>query len=316
MRSGWTLHTDQFQITQQRSLNIDYGLKIASTDYSHKFAEATRKVKTVKTLEQINRIERFMSNINKYLLPDPDKKGSREYRVFDFSVEPVNMGVSYAYQRMLTVDDATHFIGLYAAPFLSMKMKIDLIQLLAAYCKVERIAAKCREYIAKGGNAIECYLQLTTAVHLAIGAAYKQQDWTFSAGKENKLGFTLEGVVSVAFKTEVLFVEVALKASATLKTEAGFKLDQHDEGIDLVGYHDGVVAEVALVADFKDSGGRKSSNSSNNKYSYKSKTVLGAPLKESESPMRVNLLGKERVLPKPKVVAAEPWAMGYNPKSK
>ncbi|GAB7211997.1 hypothetical protein [Dickeya oryzae] len=226
------------------------------------------------------------------------------------------MGVSYAYQRMLTVDDATHFIGLYAAPFLSMKMKIDLIQLLAAYCKVERIAAKCREYIAKGGNAIECYLQLTTAVHLAIGAAYKQQDWTFSAGKENKLGFTLEGVVSVAFKTEVLFVEVALKASATLKTEAGFKLDQHDDGIDLVGYHDGVVAEVALVADFKDSGGRKSSNSSNNKYSYKSKTVLGAPLKESESPMRVNLLGKERVLPKPKIVAAEPWAMGYNPKSK
>ncbi|AJC66925.1 hypothetical protein [Dickeya zeae] len=316
LRSGWTLHTDQFQITQQRSLNIDYGLKIASTDYSHKFAEATRKVKTVKTLEQINRIERFMSNINKYLLPDPDKKGSREYRVFDFSVEPVNMGVSYAYQRMLTVDDATHFIGLYAAPFLSMKMKIDLIQLLAAYCKVERIAAKCREYIAKGGNAIECYLQLTTAVHLAIGAAYKQQDWTFSAGKENKLGFTLEGVVSVAFKTEVLFVEVALKASATLKTEAGFKLDQHDDGIDLVGYHDGVVAEVALVADFKDSGGRKSSNSSNNKYSYKSKTVLGAPLKESESPMRVNLLGKERVLPKPKIVAAEPWAMGYNPKSK
>ncbi|GAB7196975.1 hypothetical protein OS11_32500 [Dickeya oryzae] len=60
----------------------------------------------------------------------------------------------------------------------------------------------------------------------------------------------------------------------------------------------------------------KSSNSSNNKYSYKSKTVLGAPLKESESPMRVNLLGKERVLPKPKIVAAEPWAMGYNPKSK
>ncbi|WP_245929684.1 hypothetical protein [Brenneria roseae] len=181
-------------------MNIDYGLKIGGTDYSAKFAEATHKIRTVKILEQISKVERFVTNINKYLLPDPEKKGTREYRVFDYSVEPMNMGVSYAYQRMISVDDATHFIGFYAAPFLSMKMKIDLIQLLAAYCKIEKIAAKCREYLAKGGDAIECYLQLTTAVHLAIGAAYKQEDWTFSAGKENKLGFTLEGVVSMAFK--------------------------------------------------------------------------------------------------------------------
>ncbi|MEE3652494.1 MULTISPECIES: hypothetical protein [unclassified Brenneria] len=305
LRNGWTFQTDRFQITQEQALNIEYGLKICDTEYSSQFAEVTRKVRTVKTLEQIGNVERFVANINKYLLPDPDKKGStRQYRVFDYSVEPINMGISYAYQCLDGVDETTHFMGLYAAPFLSMKMKIDLIQLLAAYCKIERIAAKCREYIAKGGDSIECYIQLTTALHLSIGAAYKQEVWTFSAGEDNKLGFTLEGVVSVAFKTEVLFVEVSLEASGSMKTKAGFKLDQHDDGIDLVGYHDGIVADVAVVADAqweKKKGGAKDLN---HQYQYQSTTELAAPLKSDKSAMRINLFGKERVITKPKMIPA------------
>lgn len=312
LRSGWTLKADQFEIGHKNTVSIEYGLKVYGIDLSKKFLDSTRKVRTVKTLDQINKVEKFFSNINKYLLPDPDNKGAREYRVFDFNVEPINMAASYAFQRLNSVDDATHFMGLYAAPFLSAKMKIDLIQLIAAYCKVERIAAKCREYIAQRGNEVDCYIQLTTGLHLAIGAAYKQDMWSFSAGKENKLALMLEGVVSVAFKTKVLFVEAALKASASLKTEAGFKLDQHDDGIDLVGYHDGIVADVALAADIKRNRGRDSGNTEQDKYSYKTKVVLGAPLKESESAMRVSLFGNMRKIPKPVLVPSKPWAMGYN----
>ncbi|MCL2894257.1 hypothetical protein [Brenneria tiliae] len=140
---------------------------------------------------------------------------------------------------------------------------------------------------------------------MAIGAAYKQEDWTFSAGKENKLGFTLEGVVSVAFKKEVLFVEAVLNGVGIIKTEAGFKLDQHNEGIDLVGYHNGITAEVEFFADLKSIPDRGAKNTSSGKYTYKNRTVLGAPLKESESPMRINLFGKERNLTKPKTIPAE-----------
>ncbi|XYQ53897.1 hypothetical protein ACS91J_19165 [Pectobacterium carotovorum] len=317
LRSGWTLQTDQFQITQEQKLNIEYGLKIGGTEYSAKFAEVTRnKVKTVKTLEQIGKVERFLSNINKYLLPDPEKKGTREYRLFDFSVEPINLGVSYAYQCKDRVDDATHFMGLYAAPFLSMSMKIDLIQLLAAYCKVERIAAKCREYIAKGGSSFECYIKLTAELHFSVGAAYKQAQWTFTPEDDNnKLAFVLEGVVSQSFETKVLFVEVALKAKGSLKTEAGMKLDPHKDGIDLVGYHDGIKAEVALVGDIKVRSKRNDqSDISSEEYQYKSTTELAGPLDADKSAMRVNLFGKERVIIKPKVIPSQPWAMGSNPK--
>lgn len=196
-----------------------------------------------------------------------------------------------------------------------MSMKIDLIQLLAAYCKVERIAAKCREYIAKGGSFLECYIKLTAELHFSVGAAYKQAQWTFTPEDDNnKLAFLLEGVVSTAFETKVLFVEIALKAEGRLKTETGMKLDPHDKGIDLVGYHDGIKAEVALLADVKEDGSRKDKNSSNRSYSYKSTTELAGPLDADKSAMRVNLFGKERVIEKPKVIPAQPWAMGSNPR--
>ncbi|HAT1682919.1 TPA: hypothetical protein I8Y21_003629 [Klebsiella oxytoca] len=296
LRSGWTLHTDQFQITRSISLNIDYGLKVCGTDMSFNFAEATRKIKTVRTFEQIGKVEKFISNINNHLLPDPDSSKDRKYKVLSMTVEPIRMGVSYAFQRTSTYDDTTHFMGLYASPFLCLKMKVDLISLIAAYCKIKTIADKCRKYIDEGGNTLECYLQLSIAIDLSIGSAYKNQSWTFDAGSDNKLSFTLEGVVSVAFETKVLFVEISLDASGKIKTEAGFKLDPHDDGIDLVGYHDGIVAEVALSADFKMDNGLDNTKSLDNKPTYKSKFVIGAPLKASESPVRVNLLGKEKML--------------------
>ncbi|MEH0833444.1 hypothetical protein [Pectobacterium cacticida] len=306
LRAGWTLQTDRFQITQEQKLNIEYGLKIGGTEYSAEFARVTRNnVKTVKTLAQIGKVERFLSNINQYLLPDPDpkKKGARAYRVFDYAVAPITMGVSYAYQRTDSVADATHFMGLYAAPFLSMSMKIDLIQLLATYCKVESIAAKCREYIAKGGSALECYIQLTTALHFSIGAAYKQAQWTFAPEDENnKLALVLEGVVSAAFESRVLFVEIALKAEGKLKTEAGMKLDPHDNGIDLVGYHDGIKAEVALVGDFNR--GDEEGKFSDNQYQYATTTELAGPLDADDSAVRINLFGQERVIAQPDALPA------------
>ena len=310
LRTGWTGKTDQFKLTKTCALEFEYSLDIAGMSMSAKMSEATKKVQTIKKLEQLSKFEQIISNIENHLLPDPNAEGSRKYRSFELSVDPAKLGIAYAFRRTESVDEGTHFSGLYASPFLSMKMKVDLIQLIAAYCKVDKIAAKCREYIEKGGDSLECFIQLTTALHLSIGAAYSKDQWAFDAGDDNKLGFTLEGVVSLAFKAKVLFIEASLSASATLKTEAGFKLDQHDDGIDLVGYHDGIVGEVALLADVKMEGDNEESSY---ELSSTDKVVFAAPLEASESRMRINLCGKQRVLPKRKISVIQPWAMGSNP---
>lgn len=315
LRAGWTLATAQFEIANSIPLNIKYGLKIAGVEMEKKFSESTKKIRKVKSLEHINKIEKFLSNIQNNLLPDPDSKRNRKYNIFEMSIQPINIDLSYAYQRTSSYNDATHFSGFYASPFMSSELKMDLISLIATYCKVDSVAKKCRQYIEDGGDVLECYLQLTTEIHLSVGTAYTKGEWTFDAGSDNKLGFTLEGVVSLAFNTEVLFVEAALKIEGKLKTEAGFKLDQHDDGIDLVGYHDGIRAELALMADFDRSGdidGHEIDDTSN-KFSYQGGWILAAPLKESESSVRVNLFGKQRVIPERQVTPASPWAMGSNP---
>lgn len=315
LRSGWTLETAQFEIAKSTPLNISYGLKIAGVTMETKFSESTRKIKKVKSLEHINKIEQFISNLQNNLLPDPDSTKNRQYNIFEMSVQPINMGLSYAYQRISSFNDATHFTGLYASPFMSLALKIDLISLIATYCKVSSVTKRCREYLEANGNSLECYLQLTTAIHLSIGSAYKNEQWTFNTGAGNKLAFLLEGVVSLAFNTEVLFVEAALKIDSKLKTEAGFKLDQHDDGIDLVGYHDGIRTELALVAESgrNDRVDRDGINNTSIKFSYKGEWILAAPLKAFESSVRVNLFGKPRIIPERKVAAVSPWAMGSNP---
>lgn len=317
LRSGWTLATAQFEIAQSIPLNIKYGLKIAGVPMEASFTESTTKIKKIKSLEHVNKIEQFMSNMQNNLLPDPDSIKNRKYDIFEMRVQPINMELSYAYQRISSFDDATHFTGLYASPFMSLALKIDLISLIATYCKVDAVADKCRAYIESNGNKLECYLQLTTAIHLSIGSAYKNGQWTFSAGAGNKLAFLLEGVVSLAFNTEVLFVEAALKIDGRLKTEAGFKLDQHKDGIDLVGYHDGIRAELALMAEIKRGGKATNGGSSTkSKYSYKGGWILAAPLKISESTVRINLFGKSRFIPKRQLASVSPWAMGSNPRHK
>ncbi|NHB94754.1 hypothetical protein C5469_22610, partial [Photorhabdus cinerea] len=118
-------------------------------------------------------------------------------------------------------------------------------------------------------------------------------------------------------KTRIMIMEVALNAKGAVKTAAGFKFDQHDKGIDLVGYHDGITAEIEVTADTKVD--IKEKTTSQDIVKVKKKWVIADPLKASESPLRINLLGEERPITRPETVpGAEtaPWEMGYNPKPK
>ncbi|WP_339414566.1 hypothetical protein [Photorhabdus cinerea] len=200
-----------------------------------------------------------------------------------------------------------------------MTAKLDLIQMGAAYCKIDQIAAKFRKAIErKNANdknylEIECCLILACNLSFQLGAAYKSKQWTFDAGNKNDLKLSLEGKINAAFKTRIMIMEVALNAKGAVKTAAGFKFDQHDKGIDLVGYHDGITAEIEIEADINADKKKKSIAK------VKKKWVIADPLKASESPLRINLLGEERLITRPETVpGAEttPWEMGYNPKPK
>ncbi|RAX06643.1 hypothetical protein [Photorhabdus bodei] len=323
LRSGWTTHTDPFYLTRQTAINVEYALTVQDMDYSAKFAEVNQVRKTLPNLEAINRVEKLLGYTKEYLAPDPDSKGTRSYQLLELKVDPINIGLAYAYDRTTSMDDRTHFLGFSAAPFMGMTAKLDLIQMGAAYCKIEKVAAKFREALARRNSNdknyldLECCIILTCNLSFQLGAAYKQKQWTFDAGNKNDLKLSLEGKVNVAFKTHIMIVEVAIGVGGAIKTAAGFELDQHDKGIDLAGYHNGIVAEFEVAVDV--GGDKRDKSNSKDIVKVKKQWVVAEPLKASESPLRINLIGEERPVVRPDIVpGAETasWEMGYDPNFK
>lgn len=312
LRGGWTVHTDQFEITASNKIEVSYALNVCGDDFSKEVNFQTRKIRKVKTLEQISKVEKLVSNIQNHLLPDPNSSvGSREAKLLKFEFDPISMSVSYAFERLDGFDSTTHYLGIDAQPFVKLLMRLDIIQMVAAYAKVDKIVAKFRELVKKNAS-IKTYLELQFKSEFALGAAYKHKEWSFDFGEKNRFSATLLGVIGADINTKGVIFDVSLKAEGSARTAIGLSLDQHDDGLDLVGYHDGIVADIMLYAQWGTSTKRGSNPTTIMKYDNREKVVLAAPLNINESAVRVNIFGKERRLQKRTVTPAKPWAMGYN----
>ncbi len=231
-------------------------------------------------------------------------------------IAPVNLEVSYAYQHTDAKDGPCHFLGLSGEPFLSGTFKFDIIQFICAYCKIESLVSKCRDYLQKHGTSVECYLEFTPEVNINVGAVYGLNDdkWDFNIPEGNQLKLGIEGVVSAAFEAEVFFAEINVGTKGSITTAAGFELDQHDKGLDLAGFHDGINGSFEFVADV-DYGEMDDDDKKIDKKIEK-QWELCAPLKTMDSSLRINLYGKSRYDTKPKITPPlqyQPWAMGTNP---
>ncbi|HCU0297695.1 TPA: hypothetical protein OUE56_004666 [Citrobacter sedlakii] len=321
LRDGWTYKTDQFEFMNKSALNVDFGLKICNVEYSHKYAEEIKKLRKTKALEQLNRADRLVDNLNTYFAPDPESRNkTREYSVFSFNAEPLKIGVSYAYQYTDVKEGPCHYFGLYGKPFLEAKLKFDIIQFICAYCKIDSLVGRCRAYLKKHGTSVECYIEVAPGVNLNIGAAYSKKDdkWTFKVLKENQLYLGVKGVVSATFEAEVFVVELKAEAEGTIGATAGFALDEHDNGMDLVLYHDGIKGTFKFTADVNYQEGEqdKKNDFPKQKNAAEKEWQLCSPLKTEDSPLRINLYGQERAMSRPTLTPPthfEPWAMGSNP---
>ena len=316
LRSGWTYHTDKFELTRKTELSVEFGVKICDIDYSKEYSREIQSSKKVRSLEQLNRIDSLVNNINEYFAPDPENTGNtREYNIFSMEIAPVNLEVSYAYQHTDAKDGPCHFLGLSGEPFLSGTFKFDIIQFICAYCKIESLVSKCRDYLKKHGTSVECYLEFTPEVNINIGAAYSLNDdkWDFNIPEGNQLKLGIEGVVSAAFEAEVFFAEINVGTKGSITTAAGFELDQRDKGLDLAGFHDGINGSFEFVADVRygEDDSKKDKQKINRKINKE--WELASAMKAVDSPLRINLYGTSRIDTKPNITPPfdyQPWAMG------
>lgn len=297
LRSGWEYHTDKFELTRKTELSVEFGVKICDVDYSKEYTREIQSSKKIRSLEQLNRIDSLVNNINEYFAPDPENSGStREYTIFSMEIAPVNLEVSYAYQHIDVKDGPCHFLGLSGEPFLSGTFKFDIIQFICAYCKIDSLVGKCRDYLKKHGTSVECYLEFTPEVNINIGAAYSLNDdkWDFNIPEGNLLKLGIEGVVSAAFEAEVFFAEINIGAKGSITTAAGFALDQHDKGLDLAGFHEGINGCFEFVADVRYKNGNNKKTPKKIEKKQLKEWQLADPLRVKDSPLRINLYGIKR----------------------
>jgi hypothetical protein len=319
LRDGWTNTTAEFEWSNKTALTVEFGVKIGNIEYTHKYEEEIKKLRQIKTLEQLRRVDTLVENINKYFAPDPEnKENTRKYSLFSAKIEPTKIGISYAYQYIDIKDGPCHFYGLMGKPFLEAKFKFDIISFICAYCKIETLVNRCREYLSKHGASVECYIEISTGININLGAVYAEKDsaWDFNIPKKNQIYLGLKGVVSATFETEVFVVKLTANTKATIGAVAGFELDPHNDGLDLALYHDGIKGTFEFMADISFSGKDEDITKPKTENRVKEEWLLCTPLKASNSPLRINLYGKMRPLSKPEVTSPapiKPWAMGTNP---
>ncbi|EFM3268530.1 hypothetical protein N3R44_004773 [Escherichia coli] len=307
LRDGWTYATDKFKLTNSLDMTFDYGLKICNTEYTEEYKSNIKNKITTASSIHSNSIDKLLGCVNKYFAPDPENNNKiREYEVFSTNLEPVTLGVSYAYQYTDVHDGPCHFFGLYGEPLLEGGLRFDIIQFICAYCKIDHLANKCRKYLDKHGVSVECYIEILLGININLGVSYKSKndEWSIGILEKNQLYLGIKGVVSATFEAEVMCVELSLGAEGSIEAKAGFEVDSHDDGIDLVGYHDGVKGYFAFSYDvaFSDGDdGKEEQGTSTHVNKTETEWQLADPLKASESPLRANLYGKIRQISKPAI---------------
>ncbi|HHQ4308440.1 TPA: hypothetical protein ACSP7Y_004489 [Serratia fonticola] len=313
LRNGWTLDTDAFYVSQEVKLDVSFKLEIAGKDYSKEIsANVWKKRTTSRSLETISKMKTLLTGMEKYLMPSPENGGStRAYPVASLTLLPLNAGLCYSYRCDDSTIGPSHFFGVTAAPFFGAKFKIDLIQVIAAYCKVDAIVSEMRKVMAKRSEDdtfsadVDCYLEISGDVHLKIGALHQQEKWNFYHDEGNKLEFGLVGHISAAIKTKVLIAEIALDAKAEIETKGRFELDDNDgKGLDLVAAHDGISAILMLKAELTIDGGILDSAPQPDEplsIDHEKTFVIADKLETKQSACRVNLFGQSRMVAKPAI---------------
>ncbi|ATI08572.1 hypothetical protein CO715_24380, partial [Escherichia coli M12] len=175
------------------------------------------------------------------------------------------------------------------------------------------------EYLRKNGASVECYIEISAEINLDLGAVYAEKDkkWEFNV-KESNIKLGLKGVVSATFEANVFVVQLTAEATASIEAKAGFGFDSHDDGLDLALFHDGIKGKFEFKIDVShgevDEKGKGKEKSEKPEKKDTVEWQLCDPMEVKDSPLRVNLYGKERTVEK-KVTPPKPvttWTIGMD----
>ncbi len=310
---GWTLAPIPFVKTTTLGIDVGFFYELAGHPYNLTPIKQISETKTLlddlsgilKVSQIINDLEtKFLYQQKGKLKPFDDK-----YPIFSFDFSDIKIGLTFFMENVTQRDSARLVCALEGKPFWGGSFKIDILQVLALYggkalssgiSKLREALEERKKGKDKFSAGINIDITFSFAVHCFVGMAQtpdKQQEFAFDGANKFEVGVKAEAGAYI--KANVLFLEASFAFHALIETKGALALDDHDDGIDLVLCHDGIVLKFQFTADVSISGGDEDDAIYEGAPLEAEWTIyqFADPLALTESDIRFNLTGQARKVP-------------------
>lgn len=307
-RKGWTLNTVPFYKSEKKSFNIGLYCDIAGNEYTFTpYGISSEKKTLLDSLSGLAKIADIFDDFQDKFLCVSDKRVSEknnQYPIFDFSFNPLKLGLTFYIDNIAKPGDAKLVCGLQGAPFFGGEIKIDVLQIAATIGGplTKKVVSKLRQILSDKIEGIKLNVNLdiilSADVSLFVGMAQSVSgDTEFSIDDGNKFKLGIECDVGAHLDTEFLFVDAVIDFKTKVIMAGYIELEKHKNGIDMVLCHDGIVLVFNFTAEIGKRSKKKKNKPKFNSSQDEELYPLADPLSVEFSDLRFNLIGNKKLVP-------------------
>ncbi|HIF9275958.1 TPA: hypothetical protein ACX6QR_004034, partial [Photobacterium damselae] len=261
---GWTKYTPEFK--QENELKVEGEAQYTFGNKTEKYKEELFSKKTKKDKYTLSVIDKSFDTIGKF--SSMLSSGNGKFNLIETKIKPPciklnGCGTFNPKHEQYNIDKK---LKVELSPLIGMSVTLDLIQALAAYCKVDSIMELVRDDLSckeRESNCadLKCNLVAESNINTTFDIKTENniKDIEFAGVTKGEVIFKLDSNLSVKYNVWVVVGVFEIGANVIAK---GFSEFQKVGGnIELVFYHDGVVAEVNMKNKYELNGGYNSSSS-------------------------------------------------------
>ncbi|QEZ91106.1 hypothetical protein [Proteus sp. CD3] len=310
-RSGWNLIPAAFVRTDTFGIGVDFFYELAGKSYSLKPISHEKKINRVfDKLSGIVKVGQIINDIeNKFFYGKRNARSeiNSNFPIFSFDFSDVEIGLTFFTENMPYKEERKLVCAIEGKPLWGGSFKIDILQVMALYCgklgdefvrKIRAALKEKNESQDKFSLGLNIDIIFFFEIHCFVGMAQTPENIReFAFDGDNKFDMGIRGEAGAYIKANVLFMEACLSFYTLFETKGSFVLDSHENGIDLVFCHDGIIIKCQFKGDISINGSKESiydATPIDNEWEI---YPVSDPLMLENSDIRFNLTGEKRHMP-------------------
>ncbi|UJZ94780.1 hypothetical protein IHC87_05255 [Photobacterium damselae subsp. damselae] len=246
---GWTKYTPEFK--QENELKVEGESQYTFGNKTEKYKEELFSKKTKKDKYTLSVIDKSFDTIGKF--SSMLTSGKESFKLIETKIKPpcIKLNGSGTFNPKHEQYNIDKKLTVELSPLIGMSVTLDLIQALAAYCKVDSIMELVRDDLSckeRESNCadLKCNLVAESNINTTFDIKTENniKDIEFAGVAKGEVIFKLDSNLSV--KYNVWVVSGVFEVGANVIAKGYTEFQKIGDDIELVFYHDGVVAMVNM----------------------------------------------------------------------